>query len=126
VKFQSSPSHGDKKGNPFSLVVLEQEDDAVYYQQPPFPQVNNNSIHEEEPEPPTTAYCVGVHQNWYSLIASQPGLYTVDMHILVPYATARKTGFVFAVPRVCMVTIDLTYHRPLKIKSLSKCQKRTF
>jgi hypothetical protein len=57
------------------------------------------------------------------LIASQPGNYTVELDILVPYQSSRKTGFVLSVPKsatnqvLTLVSIANELQLTFKVKS---------
>jgi hypothetical protein len=88
--------------DPFAIIQLEpdvQVEKALKWDAPIPEEVTN------------TAYTVGILKKWYNthgrylisfsycLIASLPGTYTIDLRVLVPFATSRKTGFLVAIPR---------------------------
>jgi len=51
------------------------------------------------PKGATYSYCIGVVQKCFALIAFYPGVYNVEMDVLVPYSSSRKTGLVVALPK---------------------------
>eukprot|EP01116_Phalansterium_solitarium_P021659 TRINITY_DN681_c0_g1_i2.p1 TRINITY_DN681_c0_g1~~TRINITY_DN681_c0_g1_i2.p1 ORF type:complete len:708 (+),score=229.45 TRINITY_DN681_c0_g1_i2:114-2126(+) len=91
VSFKST-THGieTSKENPFSMLLQDTPRQNAGAKEP---------VEVPRPTPPPSSYCIGVVQKSYVLVALQPGTYVVDMELLVPYATSRKTGFVLAVPK---------------------------
>jgi hypothetical protein len=48
----------------------------------------------------TEGHCVGVIKRFYTLVASKPGTYAVELDVLAPFSSTRKTGFTISIPKV--------------------------
>lgn len=55
-----------------------------------------------------TTRVVGVVEKWYCLIASKPGIYKVRGSVLVPFLTARKTGFTAVIPQAASAQLEFS------------------
>lgn len=61
--------------------------------------VTSSKVSRPDETSPSPSAAVGVVGDWYCLIASAAGEYSVEMDLLVPYSSARKTGVQLSVPK---------------------------